>query len=92
MPENESEVQIEMDLVDTVESMLSSDYKLRFKAEYNQLEIRIKKLEQMLKSWKEGTLGFEPKCSYELLECQLSAMKNYLGFLKQRSKIEEIEL
>ena len=38
-------------LNETVELMLSSDYKDRFKAEYYQLEYRYNKLKKMLEDW-----------------------------------------
>ena len=37
-----------MELEDTIEDMLSSDYKRRFIAEYNQLKIRYDKLRNMV--------------------------------------------
>ena len=43
-----------MELKDTVELMNSSDYKERFKAEYQQLSIRIGKLANMLSTWQAG--------------------------------------
>ena len=46
----------------------------------------------MLKKYKEGTLTFEPTCSYELLHTQLVYMECYLNTLEERAKIEGIEL
>ena len=46
-----------MELQDTIELMKSSDFKDRFKAEYYQLDIRIKKLSDMLDKYKAGTLN-----------------------------------
>jgi lysozyme family protein len=43
-----------MELKETVEMMLSDDYKERFRAEYNQLDIRCNKLRSMLKRWDSG--------------------------------------
>ena len=40
-----------MKLADTVEMMNSSDYKVRFKAEYAQLVIRYNGLRNMLEKW-----------------------------------------
>lgn len=76
----------------TAEWMLSDDYKIRFKAEYYQLKIRIFRLKRMLNTWVNGTLETKPKCSYELMISQLNCMKNYLGFLDSRARIEEINL
>lgn len=80
----------EITLKDTIEEMVSSDYKERFKAEYFQLLIRIKGLRNMLEKYKEGTLEFEPTCSYDLLNGQLKAMELYMSYLKERIKIEDI--
>ena len=55
-----------MELKDTVDLMLSEDYKDRVKAEYYQLKIRIEKLEAMLKKYDEGTLEFTLNCPVEL--------------------------
>jgi hypothetical protein len=79
-----------MELKSTIEMMNSPDYKERFKAEYYQLEIRIGKLINLLSAWDCGELGFTPKCSYDLLEAQLNAMKAYSYMLKRRAEIEEI--
>lgn len=79
-------------LKDTIELMQSEDFKERFKAEYLQLKIRMEGLSNMLKKYKEGTLPFKPKCSYEILYEQLVHMNNYLNILKERARIEGIEL
>lgn len=81
-----------MNLTDTIPMMESADYKERFKAEVYQLDIRIGKLANMLSNWANGSLGFQPTCSYDLLEAQLNAMKVYRHFLAARAVIEEIEL
>lgn len=81
-----------MELKDTVKMMTSADFKERFLAEYQQVKIRADKLAAMLKKYKEGTLPFKPSCSYELLFAQLVHMSGYLNILKERAKIEGIEL
>ena len=81
-----------MELKDTVEMMNSPDYKERFKTEYVQTSIRLGKLDAMLTKYKEGTLNFEPKCSYHLLSEQSKVMKEYLAILEVRAQIEDIEL
>ena len=81
-----------MELKDTIELMTSSDYKERLLAEYWQIKIRLEKLEAMLKKYKEGTLPFKPSCSYEQLLYQSMYMRGYLNILKERAKIEGIEL
>ena len=79
-----------MNLKDTVELMISSDYNNRFTAEYCQLDIRIKKLQAMLKKYRDNELDFVPSCSYELLSKQLEAMIQYRDCLLERSIIEDI--
>ena len=82
---------IKMELKDTVELMISSDYNDRFRAEYYQLEVRIDKLQTMLNKYKNNQLDFVPKCSYELLSKQLEAMIQYRDCLLERSIIEDID-
>lgn len=81
-----------MELKDTIEMMVSVDYKERFKAEYLQLKIRINGLRNMLKKYKAGTLTFKPSCSYDLLNGQLKSMEMYAKYLEERAEIENIEL
>ena len=80
------------ELKDTVDLMLSSDYKDRFRAEYHQLEIRYDKLDTMIRKWDAGTLEFVPTCPREIYDEQLDAMYNYLTVLQERAKLENIEL
>jgi hypothetical protein len=80
------------ELKDTVDGMLSSDYKERFKAEYYQLKIRFDKLYSMVRKWDERRLDFAPTCPREIYDDQLKYMYNYLKVLKNRAEIENIEL
>lgn len=79
-------------LNDTALLMKSTDFKERFKAEYEQLLIRITGLQRMLESYKAGKLPFQPNCSYELLYEQFVHMKGYLNALELRATIEKISL
>lgn len=81
-----------MELKDTVDGMLSSDYKERFKAEYRQLQIRGSKLQAVVDGIDNGTLGFTPSCPKHLLAAQMTCMLSYLNILRERARIEEIEL
>lgn len=81
-----------MDLKDTVALMNSADYKERFEAEYEQLNIRCTKLSRMVADYKTGRLDFTPACPVELLERQLKAMHEYQQCLKLRAEIEGIEV
>lgn len=76
----------------TVEGMLSPDYKERFKAEYKQTKIRYDKLHAMLVKADAGKLEFEPTCPLDLLRRQAAAMGQYLYCLEVRAQIEGIDL
>lgn len=79
-----------MELRDTVELMNSKNYDDRFKAEYLQIDIRIKKLENMLNNW--NNLKFQPKCPKQVLMDQLNAMRKYRDSLDVRLIYEDIEI
>ena len=81
-----------MELLDTVELMVSDDYKNRMKAEYLQTKIRYDKLYKMIVKYESNTLDFEPSCSLDLLKKQARAMGQYLYYLECRAEIEGIEL
>lgn len=81
-----------MQLKDTVQLMLSEDYKDRFKAEYHQTRIRFVKLKKLLIQYKAGSLDFEPSCSVEILEEQANNMESYLMSLEKRAATEGIAL
>lgn len=81
-----------MELKDTVDGMLSPDYKERFRAEYFQTVIRAQKLKNMLSQNENGTLPFTPTCPITLLENQRMEMEKYITILEWRAKIEGIDL
>lgn len=81
-----------MKLDDTVDMMISSDYKERFKAEYFQTKIRRDSLSNMLDRYKEGTLSFTPTCSYEILFDQLVILNDYITILEERAIIEQVDI
>jgi hypothetical protein len=81
-----------MELKDTINLMQSTDYKERFKAEYNQTKIRYRKLHAMIIKYEAGTLEFELTCPIDLLKDQSTCMGNYLYDLEIRAEIEGIEL
>lgn len=80
------------ELHETVDMMLSEDYKERFKAEYYQTKIRYDKLHKMLIKAEAGTLEFEPTSSLLILNNQAHYMGNYLKTLEVRAEMEGIEL
>lgn len=79
-------------LKDTVNLMLSDDYKERFKAEYLQTKIRYDKLHRMLVKHILEVEEFEPKCSITILRDQLHFMGEYLHMLEIRAEIEGVDL
>lgn len=81
-----------MELKDTVQQMLSEDYKDRFKAEYYQTKIRYDKLVDMLDRWDKWQLLFSPTCPRELLWRQVTVMEDYMDLLIERSIAEGIDL
>lgn len=68
------------------------DFKVRLRAEYHELRIRLTKLLQMLDKWKKGELNFTPKCSRALLTEQAKFMERYMSILKIRAHIEGVNL
>lgn len=79
-----------MELKDTLEDMLSDDYKKRFIAEYNQLYCRIQKLDHILDNW--DNLDFTPTSSYDDLLMQYYYMGMYKKILIKRAHKEHIKL
>lgn len=79
-------------LMSTIDGMRSPNYKERFKAEVRQLEIRTEKLFAIIERHKKGKLEFKLNCPFEILEGQFILMRNTLGLMRQRAKIEGIVL
>ena len=80
-----------IDLKDSVELMVSSDYKERFLAEYAQLSNRLDKLEAMMDAWRNDKLDFTPTCPYSTYKLQICVMKDYKAILEARAKMEGID-
>lgn len=81
-----------IEIKDTIDLMISDDYKDRFVAEYWQLRHRYESLAKMIEKYHLGKLDFEPDCSIELLQHQSDSMHSYLVCLETRAKIEKIKL
>lgn len=81
-----------MKLEQTVNMMLSDDYKERFKGEYWQLVTRYKGLKSMLDKWDNSTLNFEPTCPRSTYNMQIKAMTDYIAVLEARAVMEGIDL
>lgn len=76
----------------TIDLMNSEDYKDRFKGEYAQTLIRVRKLNNMLNEYDTGTLGFEPDSPIYLLRNQSAYMQAYLKTMEERAVYENIDL
>lgn len=82
----------QMDLKDTVEMMLSDDYKERFKAEYRQVTVRLEKLKAYLKLWDRCELTFTPDCPRSTYDLQRRGMEDYVAALEARAVMEGIDI
>lgn len=81
-----------MILSETINGMVSEDYKERFIAEYQQLVIRYKGLKQMLDNWNKNELAFTPTCPRSTYDLQVKAMSDYRAVLEARAVMENIDL
>lgn len=68
------------ELKDTAKMMTSSDYKVRFVAEYVQLKIRYEKLKHLLNKWNAFGRRFESDIRKPVDEC-VTEFVEWLGFL-----------
>ena len=84
----QDEITMEM----TIDLMNSEDYKDRFKGEYAQTLIRVRKLNNMLNEYDTGTLGFEPDSPIYLLRNQSAYMQAYLKTMEERAVYENIDV
>ena len=85
-----------MELKETIDGMISTDYRERFKAEYRQTKERYERLKAFCNRIEaaEMTGREEPRhdCPLELLREQQKRMGMYLGTLEIRAAIEQIDL
>lgn len=81
-----------MELRETVDGMLSDDYRERFVAEYQQLDIRQEKLTDLLSKMDAGELEFEPDCPRRLLQEQASLQSKLKLVMMERAACEGIKL
>lgn len=79
-------------LEETIDGMVSSNYKDRFRAEYWQLKIRRDKLYNTLVKIKSGKNDFSPDSTFNILQEQLEIMNKYLFILDVRAKMEGIDI
>lgn len=81
-----------MILAETINGMVSEDYKERFIAEYQQLAIRYKRLKKMLDNWDKGELSFVPTCPRSTYDLQIKTMNDYKTILEVGAAIENINI
>lgn len=81
-----------MILAETINGMVSKDYKERFIAEYQQLVIRYNGLKKMLGNWDKNELEFVPTCPRSTYNMQIKAMADYIAVLEARAVMEGIKL
>ena len=81
-----------MTLFETIEGMVSEDYKERFKAEFNQLTIRARKLKETIEKYERNELPFIATCDIDILREQLEVMNKYRSILIYRAYKENITL
>lgn len=81
-----------MILAETINGMISEDYKERFIAEYQQLVIRYNGLKNMLNKWDKNELPFTPTCPRSTYNMQIKAMTDYIAVLEARAVMEGINL
>ena len=76
----------------SAELMLSGDYRERMAAEWAQVALRLRRLQDMLDAYRDGKLGFEPTCPITLLREQALVMQEYVDILEKRAELEDIRL
>lgn len=81
-----------LELKDTIEDMLSDDYKERFIAEYNQVKIRVIKLDSLIHRYANKELDFTPSTPIDVLVRQKIFMFRYMKILEARASYEGIDL
>lgn len=81
-----------MILAETINGMISEDYKERFIAEYQQLVIRYNGLKNMLNKWDKNELPFTPTGPRSTYNMQIKAMTDYIAVLEARAVMEGINL
>ena len=81
-----------LELKDTIEDMLSDDYRERFIAEYNQVKIRLRKLEDIISLYCKKELDFTLATPIDMLVRQKLFMFRYMKILEDRARYEGINL
>lgn len=80
------------DLKDTIDDMLSENYIDRLRAEYQQLYIRMLKLNDFIRKYETDQLEHKPKTPIETFELQREGMALYLNALSMRLVYEDVDI
>lgn len=80
------------DLKDTIDDMLSENYIDRLRAEYQQLYIRILKLNDFIRKYETDQLEHKPETPIETIELQREGMLLYLNALSMRLVYEDVDI
>lgn len=81
-----------MILSETINGMVSNDYKERFIADYHLLIFGYKGLKKMLDNWDKNKLTFTPTCPRSTYDMQINSMTDYIAVLEARAVMEGIDL
>ena len=76
----------------SAELMPNGDYRARMAAEWAQVIIRLRRLQDMLDAYRDGKLDFELTCPITLLREQALVMQEYVDILEKRAELEGIRL
>lgn len=85
-------MQVKFTLEDTIEWMRSDDYKIRLKAEYWQLVIRMEKARNAVANFIKPELNVTAANRCEMLSKQFEIMKEYKKILEKRAFSENADL
>lgn len=80
-----------MRLKDTIRDMVSPVRSAQMKAEYDQLLIRIKDVQNLLREW-DMKVDFTPIVPKSLLNRQLAIMMEYADILREVAKLLDVDL
>lgn len=76
----------------SAELMLSGDYRARMAAEWAQVKIRLRRLQDMLDAYREGALDFKLTCPITMLREQALVMQEYVDILEKRAELDGFRL
>ena len=69
-----------------------SSYKENFVNEYRWVNKKLSEIEDVIRKFEAGILGFDPPCHIDILRDQRNILSNYILVLEERAEIEGIVL